>query len=370
MTFFNQEITFDNFRYLMKYVEISPPDFVDDGATIKIPVHSEANYSLLSDKIAVSDKKNATTYDMNSRKLLDETHGYKNPMVTDNGKYLLIYDLDGYSLSVYNSFSKVCEKNFETPIEYVYLDEHGGFAVITREKSYAGGVVAYNSNYKKIFSFMTRSASVTDICFDSKKKFLACATTDVKNGDFYSEIFTFDTENDKEYKGHTELSGELPLYMFCKDDGFAFVTETGIYFFDDGANKESFYDFGYDTPHSVYRSADMSFVTLKGSIDGKQGRVLGFTRKGELVFDRYFENEIISVSAQYGALYVLCRDNVYIYSYDEEYIFNDVDTPDLSQMPEGEYKKIFASDKNEFLLITSSGAAKGKTEPQETGQNR
>lgn len=359
MTFFNQEITSSNFRYLMKYIEISPPDFVGDGASLKIPVHSDANYALLSGKITISDKKQALSYDMNSRKLLDDTHGYKNPMFVDNGKYLLIYDLDGYSLSVYNSFSKVCEKNFETPIEYVYLDEHGGFAVITREKSYAGGVYAYNSNYKKIFSFMTRTASVTDICFDSKKKFLACATTDVKNGEFYSEIFTFDTDNDEEYKGHTEILGELPLSMFCTDDGFALVTEAGTYFFDHNAEKKSFYDFGYDTPDSVYRFPDMFSVKLKSSLGGNEGRVVSFGRKGEAVFDKAFENEIADISAGYGFLYVLCRDGIHIYSYDDEYTFVGNKTPDVSYMPEGEYKKIFACDKNEFLLITSSGAAKG-----------
>ena len=193
---------------------------------------------------------------MSGKKMLDERLTYQNPKAVENGNYLLIYEFGGHNLSIYNSFSKVFEKKFDSPIDYACLSDDGSFAVISCEQNsaYAGGVMAYDARFKHIFSFAHPASAVTDLCFDNKEGLLVCATTDVKNGDFLSEILVFDTKStDEEVKSTFFLEGELPLNLFCKNDVFGMMTDKGIHFFDSNCNLLSSYDFGHDAPSSIFK---------------------------------------------------------------------------------------------------------------------
>ena len=356
MTFFNEEITFDNFRYLMKYIEISPPVSDDGTVNVHFSASNSANFALINEKIVVANPQNIMSFDRGGRKILDEDIKYPNPIAIKNSKYILIYDLDGYSVSVYNSFSKVFETTLETPIEYVYLSDDGGFAVITREKTYAGGVVAFNSKFKKVFTFMTRNANVTDVCFDGKKGLLACTTTDVRDGDFFSEILTFDISDDSDYKSRTELFGELPLSMFCAKEGFALMTDKGIHHFDYNGKESAFSDFGFDTPCSVYRFRDFFAVTLKSALAGTDTSINIYSYDGDKLFTSHYTEEISDIDAANGKLYVLEQFGLGIHSYDSAYNFTADNNSYITG--NGEYKKVFASEDDSFYLVSLSGAVK------------
>jgi len=361
MTFYKDEITFDNFRYLMKYIEISPPAMEGNSSSLRFSASSSANFALINDKVVIINPENISSYDMAGRKILDENINYSNPISVKNSKYVLIYDLDGYSLSVYNSFSKVFETTLKTPIEYVYLCDNGGFAVITREKTYAGGVVAYNSKFSKVFTFMTRTANVTDVCFDSHNGYIACATTDVREGDFYSEILTFDITDDKDYKSRTELYGELPLSMFCAGKGFALMTDKGIHYYDYNGADKGFSDFGYDTPCSLFRFGDFFAVTLKSALARTDTTMNIYSYGGELLFNSHYSEEISYIDAAHGKLYILEQFGLGIHDYDSAYNFTAADNPTPTH--EGEYKQVFSLPDGEYLLISQTGAAKFVSQP-------
>lgn len=356
MTFYRDDITFDNFRYLMKYLEISPPTLSDGEKSITFSATNDATYLLLGDKPVIQSGKSITSYDTAGRKLLNETISYQNPTVTQNGKYVLVYDLDGFGLSVYNSFSKVCEKKLPTTAEYVYLDENGGFAVITAEKSYAGGFHVYDSNYKKIYAFMTRTASVTDVCCDARRNRAACVTTDARDGDFYAEVFTFDLNNDSEIHASTSIVGEMPLSAFSADDGFIVMTDCGLHVYDYEAVEMNFVDFEYETPDALYRFDDFFAVTLKNSLAGAESTVRFYTYDGTLLYSDYFKSEIAHIHAANGYAYIL-----------EPYMLTvlscnlTADTPITTTdtiAVDGEYKAAFSLPDGEYLLVSSSGAWK------------
>lgn len=353
ITFYSDEITFDNFRYMMKYIEFSPPSAFSGTDNIQFNASSEADFASIGNTLIVTSPKKIVSYDTNGRKILDEDVNYQNLASVSNDKYILLYDLDGYSLSVYNSFSKVFEKTLDTSIDLVYLSDDGAFAVITHEKSYAGGVVVFNSNFKQVFSFMTRSSNITDVCFDGNQNLLACATTDVRDGDFYSEIFTFDITNDENYKSRIELFGEMPLSMFCTGSGFAVMTDAGIHYYDfDGQNK-AYVDFEYDTPDSIYRFDNFFAVTLKSALATADTSVKIYDYSGNLLFEKNYASDVSHIDASDSAVYILCQSELDIYGYNSEYIF---DTTNKNFYQSGEYKKVFASENNSCFLISSDGA--------------
>ena len=361
MTIFRKDITFDNFRYLMKYLEISPPSVGEEENILNIAVGKDATIGLINDKLVLAEDHSVVSYDLSGRKLLSETVRYQNPTAVQNAQSLLLYDRDGTGLSIYNSFSKVYDKNLPTAIEAVTLSDDGGFAVITREKSYSGGFTVYDNHYKKIYSFMTRTATVTDLCYDGKQKRAACATLDAKDGDFYAELYTFDLTNENEIKASASLTGEMPLSMFCVGDGFALMTDRGLHFYDYDAKETAFCDFEYETPSSLYRFDEFFAVVFKSSLAGTETALRIYDDTGSLLYTQYFKSEPADVHAANGFFYVLEPYTLNILSYDE----NGFSTRDTIPT-DGEYKAVFSLDEEQYLLISSSSVIRRSIAPVET----
>lgn len=367
MTFFRDEITFDNFRYLMKYIEVSPPSMGGEENVLSISGGKNAS-ALLNEKLVLADDGTVVSYDLSGRKLLSESIRYPNPSYVSDDRYMLIYDRDGTGISICNSFSKVCDKTLSTPIESAVLSSDGGFAVITREKSYAGGFAVYDNRYKKVYSFMTRSAAITDLCYDGRQKRAACTALDAQNGDFYVEVYTFDLTNEDDIKAKASLSGELPLSMFCADKNFALMTDRGIHFYDYDANETAFCDFEYETPESIYRFNDFFAVVLKSSLAGTDTTLRLYDYAGTLLFTRRFSSELSAVHAANGYLYVLEPYELNIFSYDTE-----TDRFGVSELEtvaaDGEYKAVFSLEDGEYLLLSASSAVhRSVTAPEQTDE--
>lgn len=363
MTFFREEITFDNFRYLMKYLEISPPESGENEALFAFSGGSRALGLLNGKPIAVGDGT-VTSYDLSGRKLMNESFRYQNPTAVQNDRYLLLYDLDGNGLSIYNSFSKVCDKTLPTAIESAYLSQDGGFAVTTHETSYAGGFCVYDKHYKKIYSFMTRTAAVTDVCYDGDAARAACAAPDAQNGDFYTELYTFDLTKDDDIKAKTALVGEMPLSLFCAGDGFGFMTDRGIHFYDYDANETAFCDFDYETPCALYRFRDSFAVVLKSALAGTETALRFYDYAGTLLYSQYYNSEISAVDAANGFLYVLQPYTLHILTTDENGV-SEIETVPT----DGEYRAVFSAEESDYLLITANTVSlRSVTVREETAQ--
>ncbi len=356
MAVYKNDITFDNFRYLMRYVELAPPGSSSGDGNISFSANADSDFALVGGKLAMASKKEIVTYDMNGKKLLSESLSFQNPVTVENGDYMLIYDFGGNSLCLFNSFSLVSEKKFSTPIDYVYLSEDGSFAVITSERNYSGGVLAYDSSFRHIFTFMHPASKVTDVCFNGKNGLLACATTDVSGGDFLSEILVFDTKSDaEEVKSTTYITGELPLNMFCAGDGFAVMTDRGIHIFDDACEKESFVGFNYDTPSALYRFDESFAVCLKSALASTDTKLHVLDYAGNTLLEENFSSEISHASSDGKHLYVLDPAGLSVYGTDEKgFLLSD------KILHDGSYKKVFPVGNDGYLLVSFTGSVGGQ----------
>jgi len=358
---YKNDITFDNLRYLLRYVEFSPPGGTAGDGNIAFSASTTDDFAMIGGKLAKTSAKEIVTWDLDGKKLLSESFSFQNPVTVENGDRLLIYDFGGNNLRIYNSFSCIFEKKLDDPIDYAYLSDDGGFALITNEKNYAGGVVAYDKNFRHVFTFMHPASAVTDVCFDGKRGILACATTGVQNGKFLSEILVFDTKSEaEEVKSSTHITGELPLNMFCADENFAVMTDKGIHFFDENCEKTAFFDFSYDTPCAVYRQDDYFAVSLKSAVASTDTKLVVLDYSGKKLFEKPFPCEISHVSAAPEHLFVLVPSNLSVFSFDGEE-FEEKATVEH----DGRYKKVFPTGDGRYILVSPGGSVGGKLEQQE-----
>ncbi len=366
LAFYKNDITFDNFRYLMKFVELSPPGGTVGSGTFTFSADSDTNFAILGKNLVAANGKKIVSYGMNGKKILDEELSFRNPKVVENGEYMLIYEFGGQKLCVFNSFSLVCEKKLDTPISYACLSDDGSFAVITNEKNYAGGVMAYNNKYQHIFSFGHTSSAVTDLCFDGERGILACATTTVRDGDFLSELLVFDTKSEaEEVKSTAFIKGELPLNMFCTKDGFALMTDKGIHFFDDACNPVSNFDFSYDTPSAIYKFDDFFAVTLKSALADTDTTVVVLNYSGKKLYSENFISEISHIEHNADTLFILDTQKLSIYRVNEANAFSQIE----NVQHDGRYKKVFGTEDDRYILVSLSGSQGGKIADEHTNSN-
>lgn len=357
---YKNDITFDNLRYLLRYVELASPGSTSGDGNIAFSASASDDFSMIGGKLCKVSAKEIVTWDLDGKKLLSESFSFQNPVAVENGDHILIYDFGGNNLCVYNSFSCVFEKKLATPIDYAYLSDDGAFALITNEKNYAGGVVAYDKNFKHVFTFMHPASAVTDVCFDGKSGILACATTDVQNGKFLSEILVFDTKSTaEEVKSSAFIAGELPLNMFCADENFAVMTDKGIHFFDKNCEKVAFTDFLYDTPCAIYRQDEFFAVSLKSAVASTDTKLLVLDYSGKKLFESSFSCEISHVDADKDHLFVLVPSELSVFAFDGEG-FEEKTTV----AHDGRYKKVFPVIDGRYILVSSQGSIGGKLEKQ------
>ncbi len=365
MTVYREEITVDNFRYLLRYIDIQPPEFSLGDRSVSFSVGEDAQFSLLGDKLCVFDDGRVSSYDFSGRKLFSDSLSYVNPVSVSNDKYFMIYDMYGKNISIYNSFSKIAEKELDTEIEYIYLDTDGSFVVITKEKSYSSGFVVYDSNFHKSYSFMSRDMTITDIALDSSGDTVVCATTGSHGGDYYSKILFFDISTE-EPPQTLEIFGQMPLSLLCSDGKFSLVTDCGIHYFNKSGEKTGEADFGLDTLKSVYRFRDFFAVGLKTAETGVDMVARFYDYQGKELLTTRHKSEIFNISHKDGDIFILEHFLLRAFKYSGG-VITENSISDIAA--DGEYKKVFSGGADEYVLVSSGGALKQKINYEPAGEN-
>lgn len=159
--FFKDNITVDNLRYLLKYLDLSAADNTPSDAEITLDNGSGVSYVLVGNDLAVLGKNGIGLYDFAGNKLYQYDMQLASPAVLSNGKTLLVYDTDGKDLAVFDAVSKVLEKHFDYDVKSASLNGLGSFAVITSEKTYRSGVVVFDRDGKETFRWMSPDKYLT-----------------------------------------------------------------------------------------------------------------------------------------------------------------------------------------------------------------
>ena len=111
--FFKDNITVDNLRYLLKYLDLSAADNTPSDAEITLDNSNGTSFALLGNDLAVVGKNGVGLYDFAGNKLYQYDNKFASPAMLLTDKNLLVYDTDGTTLAVYDAVSKVLEKKFD-----------------------------------------------------------------------------------------------------------------------------------------------------------------------------------------------------------------------------------------------------------------
>lgn len=173
--------------------------------------------------LAVLSKSNLYFYTSSGKREETYRHGYTNPVMKKNGKYILTYDCGGTKLRVDTVNKTVGEIKLSEKIITAELAPNGCVGVVTNGDRYASVVTVYEQNMLGDYSYRySATEQITSISFSDDSHFLT-ATALIQDGGMLSSNVYHLNLNKETNDIPTFISRVIPLSIEHHGDGYVTV---------------------------------------------------------------------------------------------------------------------------------------------------
>ena len=310
---YREDLTVENFRYLMKYVDVRPVRF-GSGENARINFESDSSTvtaSFKEDLVAVS-KTAVRIYDLSSKETLTSKHTLTRPQISTGKKYFAVYDLGSRYLGIYNSFSKLWEINLDYPIYDVKLDDKGSFCVVTASKGYASALKVYNSSFDNMFNWRSsdKYAVTADIMTDGDVYLAVGALRANSSGDMVSSLI-FLSNASSEPLFTLDFEGEMALEAVFNEDGrVVFLTDKALRFTDRSGKILKEYSLNPKSIRKFGVGEKYTALVLNENLVGKDHKAIIFDEDGNTYFEKTVKSEITDIALSDGFLFLLGVEDI------------------------------------------------------------
>lgn len=347
-------ITLDNLQYLMKYADFYDPVSSQEDAEFSISTTTDSSFFALRNNLAVVSRNGIGMYDFSGRKLFNYGFSYSSPAAVCDDRNILVYDIEGTEISIFNSFSRLYTQKFPNSVKAAAINQNG-FAVITSEKSYRSGVIVFNDNYKEIFRWMSSDMFLTAVELDKTASKVICSAVKANDGAYETVIYMYDTTNGTVLH-QLQLADELPVAIKYSSlgDKIIVVTDSMIYFCSDQLNINSSYKFNQSKINNYVIENDSIVISENTSVSGNSMQVFAFDFNGKQFFTDKLPIKINDLSMSSDVLYAVGDEQLYAYKLGKDnnfnkYIFNT----------NSNFKTVLSDSENRFILANSKIVSRG-----------
>lgn len=345
LTFFSQDITVANLKYLMRDINISSSS---GEAFSKVSYSAEPiqRFDIYRGELLYVTGNAVKMYSATGNTGISAELSYEEPVTLCTEKYVLIYDLGGDTFSLYNSFSELYRETTEYDIISADLCDTGAFAVATKSREYKNIVYLYNGDFELTARYSKRDY-VTDVALSADGTRLAIATVASTSTGIVTSINFYEPGMDSELTTVT-VGGDYPTALERIDGGFVMIGVDGAYFFDNNGARIGEYMYGGKLDmYDVTASAVM--LTVPQNTLGTRNRVIILDGDGGVAYNKVIDEKLSDVSiSDMGEAYLLTADRAVM--------IDTVTSTEKSTPVVGTAKRILPIGEQTALLCTSSGA--------------
>lgn len=310
---YREDLTVENFRYLMKFVDVKPLTFGSaENAQINFDSDSSTVTGSFKEDLVTVSKTAVKIYDLSSKQILDSSVSLMKPALETGDKYFSVYDLGSGYVSIYNSFSKLWEKTFSYPVFDVSLDSKGNFALITAEKGYTSALKVYNDDFENIFNWRTadKYAVTCDIFTDSE---IYLATGTVRNnpsGDVVSSLVIL-SDSSATPLATLDFEGELMVETsFNKEGNAVLLTDKALRFVNKSGKILSEIFFNSPSIRKFEVGDTYTALILNEKLVGKDHKVFIFDANGNTYIQKELTSEITDAALSDRYAFILGVEDI------------------------------------------------------------
>ena len=232
LNFFKDEITIENFRYLIRNVNFELKTELTDPGIISYDSSEQNQFAVYKESLVqLSDRKFAI-YDAGGRSSYVGNLNYSSPALRTSDKYVLAFDRDSGKYSLYTGFSQAYEGTTDFPIADADLTDNGVHVIASRSKAYTGVVSVYSASFR-LMNRIQKNKYIASVDLTADGKHLLIASYAIGERGIVTELMTIAVNSDTPTLLLT-LEGILPWKAAWLGDGadgtFALICDEGVKF--------------------------------------------------------------------------------------------------------------------------------------------
>ncbi len=352
---YREDLTVENFRYLMKYVNVKPVTFGSgENAQINFDADSSTVTSSFKEDLIVASKTAVKIYDLSSKEILSSDAVLMRPAISTGEKYFAVYDLGANYVGIYNSFSKLWDTESDYPVYDVALDEKGNFCIVTASKGYTSAVKVYNGSFENMFNWRSadKYAIAADICHD-EGTYLAVATLRGNtSGDMVSSLVLLSTDNASPL-ATLDFEGEMVVDVAFNSKGRAvLLTDKAIRFTDTSGKVLSETYFNSGAVRKFETSGEYTLLLINENLVGKNHTLIIFDADGNTYMEKTVTTEITDTALSESFAFILGVEDITVV---------DIENKKTKTYPsERSYRSVeLFDDENVYLVYDGLAVAAG-----------
>lgn len=317
--FYRDDITIENFRYMIKYLDFEAPEATASigEANVTFDGDTAVEIMLYRNDIAVLKRTGLELYDLAGQKIFSSDYTMSSPRAVCGDKYMLIFDIGGNYASVYNTFSKIWETEFDYPIIDAAINDKGEFCIVTSEKGYTSAVYMYNSDFERTYRWLSGDKYVIDVSMSQSDndKFIISALR-AQDGFYTSEMILLSNKSE-ERLASCSLYDQMALEVSDFSNTVTLLTDKSISFFNaETLEKTSSATFSRDSLQDFLFNEKYSVLVLSKKIIGSENDIYVYTSDGTYINTFSMEGHIIDVCVTENNMYVLVSGKLIVYDLD------------------------------------------------------
>lgn len=268
-------------------------------------------FAVIDGGLAVCSGSSMQVFDTSANKVYGENYEMRNPTICTGGTVTAVYDLEGTSLKVFDTYGVMRNLTTEGKIISAALNKNNWLVVCTQESGgYKGLVTVYDAKGDKQYDWYSAEGYVLSAAISPDNKSMAALTLT----DEGSRI-VFYSLNSTDEKGSCTISGDLVLEIKYMNDGsvLAIRDEAILSVKPDGsADVLTDYTGKYLSGYSLDGNG-FSVLVLNDYAVGDQGHIMSVDQGGKELGNAETAGKVLSVSAKGNYLAVLYSGILVIY---------------------------------------------------------
>lgn len=162
-------------------------------------------------------------YSNNGKIILNDMHGFSNPIISISDTRAIVYDQGGKAICVYNLGGRLHKLETKQEIITASISRNGALAVSTHSDSYASVVNVYDKNFKQIFTWNSAKDIVNNVLVNPSGNKLALSCFSASDGQYTSKMLILNFESADPL--HTiDLGNSIALSLTNTGNGVSIIT--------------------------------------------------------------------------------------------------------------------------------------------------
>lgn len=307
-------ITFDNFSSWISNSVFGTSEGEGFPVEIRGTNVSKGNFKLVNGLPCYASDTSYVELSDTAGDAVNSQLSYDNPVVKGTNNFSIIYGVGSKGYMICNSLEEKKKANTDEGVFSADINDKGYYVIVTEGNGYLSELAAYNSEYKKIYSYKFSDFYITSVSINSSGTGAVCCGLSTENGDEKTRIYVLDFSSEKPEKTYDIVNSIAYESFSLSSEKAIVVASDGVYSFDfDEDDPKKFdYETSILTTYSYNPDTKMLSVVLSRSGDRRNCDVVVFDSNGNKDEQISTELQIDSVSTYKGTIGILSNGQAYI----------------------------------------------------------